>query len=177
MDNNDFKQQFTQDIKTSTKLSGPSTQNNRGFFIFMIVITCLMILQLIVSIVILTNTMSRVSEPNEEAAVSETGFSEPEDEYASIYNDEGFLTALAATCQSEKGVVFTLDEDNTYQKTNSDSPIPETGTYTIVRGSVVNFTGSNSEQTTLFYDGYALTDGTNFYECEAPATSETQPNE
>ena len=128
-------------------------------------------IQLIVSVI--TLVMVIPSPEPEDGGTPDTTYGEPNSTANSIYDDNDYLVALTATCTSDNGTTITLSKDNTYERTDSESTSSIAGTYSITKGSVFDFTSTSSSKSTLFYDGFALTDGTTFYNCEATTTEKT----
>lgn len=167
MENNSFEQQFIQDVKASTPPVVQGTEQSHAPLVILIVIIFFMVLQLILSVVILAQLSSSSNEyDSEEITFIDESTIEPDEGLTSVYDENDYLIAIDAICKSGDTTI-TLTKDNTYQKLGPSSSTPSKGTYSITRGSVFRFSGPQSDESMLFYDGYALTDGTIFYECES----------
>ena len=86
-----------------------------------------------------------------------------EDDY--VYDDNGNLTAMEIACTNENGTKITLNKSNKLEILDSNSNVTNSGSYTILRDSVISLTGSSNDRT-FYYDGLILADGTTIYDCE-----------
>lgn len=181
MDNNNFEQQFAKNVQQSVANTTPNTQsvinsptptgtaNNTpsNTFLFKlpwIIIACLalvIIIQVIILIIFLSNSASESSEGEDidtndaTVTISEPGF---------IYDSDENLTAFELTCvNNDASFVFTADNKYT-------SPSGNSGTYSVINNSVISLDG-NTEHTLYYDSGITIIDGTTFYDCKAPGTT------
>lgn len=164
MDNNEnnFKEQFVQNVKTSTpQPAAIDDKPSRANLIVMIVLVVVMVIQTVFLTATLVNLFPLLGADEEEEEEEL-----PDDSMTAYkYDDGGMLTAIGATCNMEDGSSYILSLDNNYEKQNSSSETTASGTYSIEQDLVINLK-ADSDSETLFYNGYTLSDGNNFYACE-----------
>ena len=202
MDNQNFEQQFMQNIKNASQSIPPQSAKSQivasqpvapafqeekskppFLLIISIILAVIVVLQSIVLIIVVNNYFAVFNDDDEEQ-YEETEEITEEENTVYIYNNEENLVAMAATCTADDGSYLKLDKNNNYEEYgtisslkesnshvtnntgNASSSLIDSGTYSITRDSVFNFDKSSGEKRTLFYDGFTLTDGTIFYDCE-----------
>lgn len=173
MNNNNFEQQFIQNIKSNASPVEQNAEQKHNLFAILIVVIIFIGIQLILSIAILININSSSGYKNEEVSFNDEPSIDENEGTEGVYDNNDCLIAMDITCASEDGVNILLTKRNTYQKLDANSTILDKGSYAITRGSVFKFADSNKDDFILFYDGYTLTDGTTFYDCEATTIDET----
>lgn len=167
MDNNqNFEQQFIQQVKNAPLPAAQPEKNHKDFPVIPTILGAIIILQSIALIILMTNYFSLTNSSDEEAGEIEEETEETEEESPYVYNENNELTAMTATCTAEDGTSLVLTKSKNYEEYDASSSLTGSGTYTITRDSVFSFNKSSGKSRTLFYDGYTLTDGTVFYDCE-----------
>ena len=176
MDNNttNFENQFVQTIKSSSQpivpADAPRTENKSFLPIIISVILSAIIVLQSIALIMLVNTNSSIFN-NTDDEVEET--EDDTEQIPYVYDDSGFLVALSANCKSSDGSSFFLTLDNSFEEYDTSSTLVDSGKYSINRNSVFTFNRKSGDKT-LFYDGYQLTDGTVFYNCEEEPDEESQ---
>ena len=165
MDNdNSFQQQFVQNVKTTTVEA--STQKSSAQFLPLVIAAILgviVIIQSIALIMIGSNLSSLFNDDVPEDTTESIDNTDVADPY--IYNENKELVAITSTCKADDGSSLALTKTNTFEEYDSNNSLIGSGTYKITRDSVFNFQKSSGDRT-LFFDGFTLTDGTTFYNCE-----------
>ncbi len=168
MDNENFKQQFTQNIRSASvqpvaAVGAPS----RLPFIIALALAAIVLVESIALLVTLTNYFSAVNnyfavEPddviNEEAYVDNTY----------VFDKDGNLSAMELICTSTAGNKYVFNKDNTFVQSDSSSNQTGSGSYSITNDSLISL---NNSDHVLYYDGFSVADGTTLYSCEEVATN------
>ena len=168
MDNNDFEQQFTQNVKKTMPAKSATTTGDSLSKLPLVVAIVLGIVTLIESIILIVTLINffQVVNPVEEEIsvdVEEYDTIGDEDEFTG-YNDNDELVWLNLTCTNEDSnskYVFTKTKD--FQQFKG-SDIVNSGTYSIVNDTLVSLSGDGGK--VLFYDGYSVADGLTIYDCD-----------
>ena len=166
MDNNDFEQQFKQQL--NSKPSSPNKKtidSSRPITIVAIILAVIVLIESAVTFIVLINYFSIINSDVEESIQSEPdSLSEVYYNYFA-FNDEGDLTAVNLTCTNEDGTSYVLDFAGDYELLNSDKTVKEHGEYSITNASL--FALSNNGKV-LYYNGDDIADGTRIYTCDYP---------
>lgn len=181
-----FEQQFMQNVKTAPQPVVPKPEGNPKplQLIISIILGVVVVLQSIGLIILASN--SAVSESSEEEY--DDGETEEDTENLPyVYNDNNELVSMEATCTAENGSYLALTKDNSFEEygivsptADSDSHVTkstgeasptliDSGSYSVIRDSVFVFNKPSGNRT-LYFDGFTLTDGSVFYECEEEQT-------
>ena len=168
MDNNNFEQQFTQNLKAMPMQPAEASGSSKLPLVISVALAVIVIVQSIALIITLTNYFSIANGEAEYSDVEEEPvISDDYNDSDYVYDSEDNLTAVNITCKGSNGASIQLTTDNKYQS-GSDY-----GTYTIIRDSIVPVTSSDGTKKVLYYDGVILADGTTIYDCgEAESTTE-----
>ena len=165
MDNktNDFEQQFIQNVKTDPPLNtSVSEKPNHTNLIIMVVLIIVMVFQSVFSIAALIKFYSLLNE----ASVIETEETYTPDQTTTYVTGEGgALEAASIECKSEEGFSYIFTIDNAFKEQNASQETIDSGTYSINQDIAFRLKGTTNEKT-LYYGDYILTDGTTFYTCE-----------
>lgn len=175
MDNNNFEQQFTQNIKaTPTQAMGASVDasgNGGGSRLPLIIALALGAITFVESIVLMITLVNYFSYVNEDYNPEEdTYVDDAVDDGDYKYDVDDNLIAFNETCRGENGSYYSFGSDNKYQFFDSSSNPTDSGTYTLIREAVVTLNG-NSQNKTLYYGGGFIADGTVIYDCEETSTT------
>lgn len=181
MDNNDFEQQFTQNIKAS--IAQPSVQSptayepssthtagaitNKFPLIIAIALAAVTLVESIALIITLNNYFSYVNDDYIEEDDTEDIVTQY-DNY--VYDDDYNLTAINLTCKNDDGTSYVFTTDGKYQALNSSSSLSNFGTYTITNDSLISLNNTDGTNKVLYYDGFSVADGLTIYSCEEPTT-------
>ncbi len=172
MDNQNFEQQFTQNVRSSAAqpTGVESGSSSKLPLVISIALAAIVLVESIVLLITISNYSNAVnnyfSDEVDEGEVVEGGVIDNdtvEDDY--VYDDEGNLTAMEITCTNESGTKIKLDKSNKLEILDSSSNVTASGSYTILRDSVISLAGSSNDRT-FYYDGLILADGTTIYDCE-----------
>ncbi|MBR3236379.1 hypothetical protein IKF92_01730 [Candidatus Saccharibacteria bacterium] len=171
MDNQqNFEQQFMQNVKTAPKpVTPPSDKPQKNLPIVSIILGIIVVLQSIALIIVLSNFFAMFNESEEVEYEDETTVEEGS---PYVFDDENKLIAVATSCIADDKSTLILKKDNTFKEYDPSSSLVNSGNYHITRDSVFSFDKDTGEQT-LIYDGYNLTDGTVFYNCELDTEEES----
>ena len=165
MDNQDFEQQFTQNVRSS--VIKPVVAEESGPSKLPIIIAVALTLIVVVESIALFATIGNYSTAAKEYLAYEEITPEldngTESNYS--YDDEYNLTAMEITCTNENGAKISLDKSNKLEIFDANSTSTTSGNYTIIKDSIISLTGSNNDRT-FYYDGFILADGTVIYDCE-----------
>ena len=178
MDNNNFEQQFTQNIKaTPTQAmvppadAGGSGGGSRLPLIVALALGAITFVESIVLLITLVNYFSYVGDdysPDEDTYV---------DDYIDNgdykYDDDDNLIAFKETCRGENGSYYSFGSDNKYQFFDSSSNPTDSGTYTLTKEAIITLNG-NSQNKTLYYSGSFVADGAVIYDCEETSSTSEQ---
>ena len=174
MENNNFEQQFQQDIKSSmvqpvAKDSGASKLP----LVISIALAAVILVESIALVITLSNYFSLVNGGGEyeDSVIAD----DIEDDNSFVYNDDYNLTAMNITCIAGDGAKFVFAIDNNYQQYNASSSVINSGTYSITNDSLVALSNSSNQQgKVLYYDGFTIADGLTIYNCETNTTEATE---
>ena len=165
MDNQDFEQQFTQNVRSS--VIKPVAAEGSGPSKLPIIIAVILTLIVVVESIALFATIGNYSTAAKEYLAYEEITPEldngTESNYS--YDDEYNLTAMEITCTNENGAKITLSKSNKLEIFDANSTLIDSGDYTITYDSIISFTGSGNDRP-LYYDGSFLADDTVIYDCE-----------
>ena len=169
MDNENFRQQFTQNVKAASAPPVAVVESpSRLPFIISIALAAIVLVESIALLVTMTNYFSIANEVElGDEVVTEENYTETN----YFFTDEGKLKAFYLVCTSEAGNKFIFNKDNTYTKADSNSSQTGSGNYSITNDSIVSLDGSSDK--ILYYDGFSIAEGTTLYNCEEVATNET----
>ena len=171
MDNQNFEQQFTQNVRSSAvqPVGVESSSSSKLPLVISIALAAIILVESIALLITITNYSNAVNEyfsydGDAGEVVDEGGVDgTTEDDY--VYDDNGNLTAMEINCTNESGTKIKLDKSNKLEILDSNSNVTNSGSYTILRDSVISLTGSSNDRT-FYYDGLILADGTTIYDCE-----------
>lgn len=162
MDNN-YEQQFAQSIQAAPAPVG-TTSNSKLPLIIAAILAAITLIESIALVISLTNQSNLATEEETaEAIVDDTDYNASD----YVYDNEDNLTAIKLKCTAENGAYFQLDTDRNYQQYDASGQAVGSGTYSILRDSIVSLSSSNggNSEHVLFYDGIILADGTTVYDC------------
>ncbi len=177
MDNNNYEQQFSQNVKSTMPAPAPIAVGGESSKLPLIVAAILGVVTLVESIILIVTLINffQLANPGEEDVItSEDTYLDIGEDGTSGYDDDGNLVWLNLTCtNSESGDKYTLTESGSYQFSGSSQT--GSGEYTIVNDSLISLTGASGNKV-LFYDGYSIADELTLYDCdfdiEEPAETE-----
>ncbi len=176
MDNNNFEQQFSQNVKSTMPAPAPVAVGGDSSKLPLIVAAILGVVTLVESIILIVTLINffQAVNPEEEVITSEDTYLDIGEDGLSGYDDEGNLIWLNLTCTNkESGDKYVLTESKNFQFSGSSQT--NSGTYTITNDSLISLSGANGNKV-IFYDGYSLADQLTVYDCdfdvEQPAESE-----
>jgi len=172
MDNQNFEQQFTQNIRaTAAPIAPVGAEGSKLPLVIAIALAAIVLVESIALIITISNYFTAVNEyfSVEEEIIPEGN--EPEDNGTYVYDENTNLIALNITCATENGAKFNLTNTKKIEQYDSTGSLVGSGNYSILNDSIISITGSNSDRT-LYYDGFVLADGTTLYNCEE-VTNET----
>jgi hypothetical protein len=171
MDNQNFEQQFTQNVKSTAAqpVSIESGASSRLPLIISAVLAAIVLVESIALIIMISN----YSIANNEYFSEDTTEIESEDgdDNAFVYDEDGNITAMEIICTNESGGKITLNKSNKLEISDANSTLIDSGNYTVVRDSIISFTGSGNDRY-LYYDGIFLADDTVIYDCEETINEE-----
>ena len=174
MDNNNFEQQFTQNVKSAMPakpVANTGDGSSRLPLVVAIVLGVITLVETVILAVTLVNFFQVVNPAEEEAIESDYEPFSGEDE-STGYNDDDELVWLNVTCtnkDSDSKYVFT--KSKSYQLYNG-SNLVNSGSYTIVNDSLVSLSGNEGK--VLFYDGWSIADGLTIYDCDFEVEETTE---
>ena len=175
MDNN-FEQQFIKDVASNPAVNEPvvttktdSNKDGLGLFKVLAVIAVTLNIVVIIMIGILMNSVTNLAS-NSDSSTEEIEYenSEEDDDFSSnyVFDDDGNLTAMAATCTNDDGVTLKFSKDNTYAESDTASSTVDSGTYSVLRSEIITIVDTKNDSRVLYYDGFMIADGETIYECE-----------
>ena len=172
MDNNNFEQQFTQNLRAMPPQPAMPSSNSGSKLplIIAIILAVVVLFESIVLLIALVNnsSTSKVAEEEtyEEGEDDEYDIPSEELEEYYQYDDEDNLTAFKETCRNTDGSYYAFTTDNKYQYYDSSSSLASSGTYSIARDTVVTLNGTNDQNKILYYGTIFIADGNTFYDCD-----------
>lgn len=171
MDNNNYEQQFQQDLQNSMASQPTGSMNMEKSSKIPIIVAAVLGVIVLVETIFLVITMTNNStttedEENYDEVVLEDEYVEDDGSY--VYDEDDNLIALEVTCSTENGASFALTTDNKYSQYDASSNLTDSGTYSILESSIIPLTSTNAsnQQKVLYFDGWILADGTTIYDCE-----------
>ena len=185
MDNNDFEQQFAQNVKASVTqpaVQSPtayepstthtaSTITNKLPLIIAIALAAVTLVESIALIITLSNYFSIVNGDYEEGIDTVDSEDYLDDNF--VYDDSYNLVAVNLNCTTEGGAKLTLTADSKYQLLSAPNSLNEFGTYTITNDSLISLNNTDGTSKVLYYDGFNIADGLTIYSCEEPTSEST----
>lgn len=169
--NNDFEQQFMQGVKVTQPAQTSKTpkqinSSHRGASStpFIIAIAALGVALLLESIVLIFFAVDHfgVMAANDDPSLDER---EGADEGKYVYNSDFDITALNLTCIAEDGARYNFNSERKYQFSDTSAGTSDSGTYSVLRDSVVTLTSPTNGQKVVYFDGDFIADGTKMYDC------------
>lgn len=161
MDNN-YQQQFAQSLQAVPQPVEP-TNNSKLPLIIAAVLAAITLVESIALVISLVNQSNLSSE--EEYVGDEEPIGNESEEGLFNLDEQNNLTSINLTCKSEDGAYFKFDNDNNYQEYNSSGQMVSSGTYSIIRDSIIPLTSNGSSNRTVYYDGIIIADGKVAYDC------------
>ena len=169
MDNENFKQQFTQNVRSASVQPAVAVERPSSLpLIISLALAAIVLVESIALVITLTNYFS-LANPNEN--VEEVFNEEDYVENSYFFDDDGNLSAMELVCTSEAGNKYNFRKDNTYTKVDSGSNQTGSGTYSIIKDSVIPLDGEASGKV-VYFDGFEVAEGTTLYACEEVANNE-----
>lgn len=180
---NSFEQQFAQNLRQTAPTGAPAPApapvqptdnsiNSKLPWIVSIVLAAVVLVESFALVVALTNYFDTFYS-SDEAETEDEYYEGDSTDYNYVYDNDDNLSAINAICTDDNGARYDISTKNSYRKYDSSSTPVSSGSYSIYKDSIMNFTDASGQKTTLFYDGYILTDGVEVYDCEEPeATTE-----
>ena len=182
MENNNYEQDFIKNVRATSRVAPPANKGvgstdgaSRLPLIVSIVLAMAVLVESIALIVFAVNYGEVLDLYGEDLVESELDVNDDSPEAlseGSIYNfDENYMiTAFDLTCVADDGMKYSFTKAGDYEKTDDSSNIIDSGTYSILNGSVVvlnNSDGSaNDKKKATYYDGAYFIEDTTFYTCE-----------
>lgn len=168
MDNN-YEQQFAQSLQTAPTPIG-ATSNSKLPLIVAAILAAVTLVESIALVISLTNQSNIASEETaSEEYVDDTDYNTSD----YVFDNEDNLTAINLNCIAENGASYKLTTDKNYQQYDSSNQVISSGTYSIVRDSIIPLSSANdNSEHILFYDGVIIADGTTIYECVVSEANE-----
>lgn len=171
---NSFEEQFAQNLRTTsaqaTKPISRPTSDSRLPLIISVILASIVLIESIALVITIVNYFDTFSSDTE-------GFVEEQEDPSVenfIISEDGHLVAFNSTCKNaETGAYYTFSTNNSFREYSATGSLSSSGTYSIVRDSIVKFNTSSGSKDNLIYDGYILTDGNIIYDCEEPAIETT----
>ena len=171
MDNGNFEQQFTQNLKSMPMQSaGAGSASGKLPLIIAVALAAVLLVESIALVITLTGYISANSEEfsEEESYISDD---EIADDKNYVYDADYNLTALGITCKNSNGDYYKLTTDNKYEQYGS-SGLTSSGTYSVNRDRIISLTATDGKDRVLYYDFAILADGNTIYECGEDAVTE-----
>ena len=170
MDNN-YEQQFTQSLQAAPASAGVTT-NSKLPLIVAAILAAVTLVESIALVISLTNQSNLATEEEDISYVDDSDYSAAD----YVYDDEDNLSAVNLNCKNENGAYYKLTTDKNYQQYDASNQMVGSGTYSIVRDSIIPLSSSNGNgsEHVLFYDGVILADGTTVYDCTITETLEAE---
>lgn len=179
MDNNgNFEQQFMQNLRNSAApaapaapaAAAPAVDTSGGSSKVSLIIAIILAMVVLVESIALVVALISLGQVNSgEYYDDDEGASDVDDvdsESNYVFNDDYDLVALNVVCDNqESGNKIELTTSNGYKLVDASGNAINTGTYTMLRDSIVVVKTSNGSESTLYYDGLVLVDGKTIYEC------------
>lgn len=181
MDNNDFKQQFTQNIKTNvaqdtvtspsvigspSRVPGASASKGGAIQLPWIVSGILALALVIESIVLAISLTSYFAITNEDyETLEDEDIEEIEYSDSYIYDDNDNLLGFDLSCTSGDGGSYSFSPANTFEQKSNSGSIMSSGKYQIVNNSLIQINASGTPEKVLYFDGSSVADGTVVYDC------------
>jgi len=176
-DTKGFERQFIQSVKTNTQpvipASNPKDTGQKPVLAIVCAVLSIIVLIQSIALIVVVNTNSSLFSYSEEENEESSNTLE---EVSYLYNDDGNLVAMSANCKADDGSSFYFNKSNNFEEYDTTSSLIDSGDYSINRDSVFTINRKSGTKM-LFYDGYNLTDGTVFYNCEEPEPDSESPEE
>ncbi len=162
MNDNDYREQFTHEVKAS--LREPTTTKKKIPGIALGIMIMLVGVAIIELIVIVLGFMGSFSTPidfiTEENDVGD--YYSDNDKYA--FNSDGDIIGVELSCFNDAGESYSLSRRRTYTLTDASNQVVESGEYELINGNIVKLLDKDDQ--VLFYDGMVLADGIVLFDCE-----------
>lgn len=173
MDNNSqsYEQAFMQSIQQPSPppSSIDPTKPNKSFLpiIISIILAFVVIIETI-ALVSISNKSANSSDDEEISRVSTANDSAEDISDARLTFDENYtIVALEFACIADDGAKYEFTKTKTYKHTDASSTVIDSGTYSIVNGGAVVLNETDpTKQRIIYYDGYYIMEGLDFYGCE-----------
>ena len=175
MDNNNFEQQFSQNVKSTVPAQSVTLREEPSKLplIIAVVLAAITLIESIILVITLVNYFQEMA-PVEDDIISEGDYGIIDDGLSG-YSNDGDLIWLNLTCTNEdSGDKIVLTESKTIQQYKNSS-IVGNNTYSIVNDSLISLSGD--ENKVLFYDGYSIADGLKIYDCDFNVEESTNTEE
>ena len=179
MNDNSYEQEFIKNVK---RASGPSvggansgaTSSSKLPLVVSILLAIIVLVESVALIVFAINYAEVLDLYGEDVAVEyDSSKDSPEDlsENSNFTFDNDYnVTAFNLECVSEDDAKYSFTKAGEYKKTDKTSAVTDSGSYSIVNsGAVILNSRSDAiggEKKIVYYDGYNIMDGLNFYTCD-----------
>ena len=169
---NNFEQQFTQNLQTSMAAAPSATQNNNKLqLVITIALAAIVLFESIALLIALINFPS----PNDNLAYENSESEQVESEEVEFVEDTFFydendnLVALNLKCTSDDGATMVFASDNTFKQYDQNTTMIESTNYSIHDSKLIEVLNPiNSESPKVFYfDGMDVADGLKIYKCSS----------
>ena len=178
MDNNSYEQEFIKSIKqpkqpvpTPRPALKPNSDASTLPLIVSIILGIVVLVESVALIIFAINygeVLDLYGENNSTSSGEATNDSpEALSENSNFTYDEDYnVISFDLTCTAEDGSKYAFTKAGTYQKTDGSSNSVDSGSYSVINsGAVVLKSSNQTNDKTVYYDGYDIIEGITFYTC------------
>ncbi len=174
MNNNEFTEQFKQNIKApAVPPTSTTQQSNKLYLTAIIALSAVLIFESIALIIITINYFSSVNEYDdvvEDYSITVEG-SNPGELF--FYDNDDNLVSVNTNCtNNETGNYIVLSSDKSIKEYDSTNSLSNSDTYTIINDTIISL--SNDTDRVLYFDDDTLYDGLVIYDCTYDRSSTTE---
>ncbi len=170
---NNFEQQFTQNLQTSmaTVPSAMQNNNNRLQLVITVALAAIVLFESIALLITLVNYPSS----NDNSVYNESESEEVESEEVEFvdntffYDDNDNLIAINLKCTSDDGASMVFANDNTFKQYDQNTTMVESTKYSIHDTKIIEILNpiNSDSPKVLYFDGMEIADGLKIYKCSS----------
>ena len=174
MDNNNYEQEFIKSIKqtkqpASSSRPAPKPTSNPSTLpmVVAIILGIIVLVESVALTVFAVNYGVTLDLYGDEGFEYDADSSENVSEEDSIQYDEDYnIVAFDLDCVAEDDSRYTFTKSGSYQKTDNNSNLLDSGTYSVINDAAVALkSASQGNAESVYYDGYNIVEGVTFYDC------------
>lgn len=170
MNNDNFEQQFKQNIQNATAHSvAPPSQPSKLPMVIIAALSIVLVVESIALTITLINYFAITSSEKISDNYQPIAVESPNTGNSYIYDQDDNIIAMSATCTNENGASFVLDTQKNFKEYSASGSLTNSGTYSMSNGFIVSLSGDSKRN--LYFENTVLAEGDVIYDCKTDSTS------